>query len=91
MPFVSFPNEATSPNSVTLLLEQLVGSDVAQNQSNYVRILDSIGSIEERIRKASLVLECFDPVWPNLHELTKVLMQRICITLLPETGTEEAV
>lgn len=45
------------------------------------------------MNKLSQVFECFDPVWPKHTEWTRILMQRIARTLLPEmtTGTENEV
>jgi len=65
------------------LLELLI-SDPANNAANYERIVNSIGSVEERFAKMEKILACFDPVWPQQMLWVKGLMQRLCFTILPE-------
>ena len=51
-------------------------------------ILESIGSVEERVKRLECVLESFDPVWPKFEDLTRELMLKIAKALIPEVNTD---
>ena len=73
-----------------MLLHQLLdGSQDGEN--NYVRIVESIGTVEVRMQRVTSIFESFDPIWPKYSEWTTGLMQRIALTLLPEMFQNEVI
>ena len=78
--------EESQARTLTKILEQLIGvnDDNETNAQNYQRIINSIGTLEERLSKVASIIVCFDPVWPKHTDWTNKLMKRLSSALLPE-------
>ena len=94
IPFVSLDagSEQTIAASLKVVLEQLMGGEAEANEQQYVRIVNCISpQVEERLRRFQLICESFEPIWPRHQDWTRVLMQRLGQTLVPESSSNEEV
>ena len=47
-------------------------------------VLDSIGSLEQRLQVVEFIFSSFNPIYPQKYAYTREIMNKIGCTLLPE-------